>query len=72
MVGFEEILSLDGEQEEGPLFCSRDGSDNEDVLLAQFLESEVLAVDSNEVLISYFSGSKVFQMLVYNVSMFTL
>ena len=51
MVGFEDILSLDGEQEEGPLLCSRDGSDNKDVLLAQFLESEVLAVDSDEVLV---------------------
>jgi len=40
MVGFEEILSSDGEQEEGPLSSSGDGSDNEDVLLAQFLESE--------------------------------
>ena len=61
MVGFEEILSSDGEQEEGPLFCSRDGSDNEEVLLAQFLESEVLAVDSDEVLVWHFSGSRVFQ-----------
>jgi len=48
MVGFEEILSSDGEQEEGPLSSSGDGSDNEDVLLAQFLESEVLAVDSDQ------------------------
>lgn len=48
MVGFEEILSSDGEQEEGPILCSGDGSDNEDVLLAQFLESEVLAVDSDQ------------------------
>ena len=61
MVGFEEILSSDGEQEEGLLLCSGDGSDNEDVLLAQFLESEVLAVDSDQVLVRYFSGSKVFQ-----------
>ena len=43
------------------LLCSGDDNDNKDVLLAQFLESEVLAVDSDEVLVSYFSGSKVFQ-----------
>ena len=61
MVGFEEILSSDGEQEEGPLLCFGDGSDNEDVFLAQFLESEVLAVDSDQVLVRYFSGSKVFR-----------
>ena len=61
MVGFEEILSANGEQEKGPLLCSKDGSDNEDILLAQFLESEVLAVDSDEVLVWYFSGSRVFQ-----------
>ena len=51
MVGFEDILSSDGEQEEGPLLCFEDDSDNEDVLLVQFLESEVLAVDSDEVLV---------------------
>lgn len=45
---FEEILSSDGEREEGPLSSYGDGSDNEDVLLAQFLESEVLAVDSDQ------------------------
>ena len=50
-MGFEEFLSSDGEQEEGPLICSGDDSDNEDVLLVQFIESEVLAVDSDEVLV---------------------
>jgi hypothetical protein len=64
MVGFEEILSSDGEQEEGPLSSSGDGSDNEDVLLAQFLESEVLAVDSDQVLVWYFFGKV---LLVYNL-----
>ena len=61
MVGFEDILSSDGEQEEGPLLCFEYDSDNEDVLLVQFLESEVIAVDSDEVLVWYFSSSKVFQ-----------
>ena len=61
MVGFEEILSSYREQEQGTLLCYKDGNDSEDVLLAQFFESDVLAVDYDEVLVWYFSGSRVFQ-----------
>lgn len=52
MVGFEEILSSEEEEvEKGGESCVSscgDDADDEDDLLAEFLESEVLAVDSDQ------------------------